>query len=551
VERWEALGIGVRREDLRAVLQGNDYDENWVDPMIVDLFKEWAGREPRPAADWLYRAYALLPTTGEWRIERPDGFSTGNVTLLHAVLDAWVRREPGAAEAWLKTLPPGLARNAIVVELAIVATRQNPDRSADFAAILDELPPTWARRVATAEVAQEWAKRDPKAAAAWILKLPARGPDEGVRSPTFTLDEPGSDRGLPPLASLDHQVLGDRDNPEFATPRNKEQELIEARLSALTNIAHSWAESDLAAARLWSENLEDPIERSSAMSLVGGVWAETDPRAVLDYARAHPEADWSGNWLTIVAKTLIERDRAAAESVIRLVSPEHREAMWVHVLETLVRARPEEAAREAIDAMLKLDWSEAQGHYNGILWRSLDTWVKRNPRDAAACAEAIPKSEVRGSVLSIVGQYWAASDPRAALDWVLRLPEESRGSLVGFAAGELAATDLERARRMAAPLTESQGRSHALYKVATAWGRTAPESALAWAKSMPVEERDQRIVDVLAAWAERDADAALAQVGTIADEEKRTLALESIHESRRGAERAKLRKSLLRREEGK
>src|SRR5213078_3220214 len=112
---------------------------------------------------------------------------------------------------------------------------------------------------------------------------------------------------------------------------------VEARLSALVNIAHSWAASDLAAARLWSENLEDPIERASTMSIVGGIWAESDPRAVLDYARAHPEAEWRDNWLCIVAKTLVTRDRAAADSVVGLVSPASRDRVQVHILESLVK----------------------------------------------------------------------------------------------------------------------------------------------------------------------------------------------------------------------
>jgi hypothetical protein len=128
---------------------------------------------------------------------------------------------------------------------------------------------------------------------------------------------------------------------------------------------------------------------------------------------------------------------------------------------------------------------------------------------------------------------------------------ESRGDLLGFVAGELAAADLDQARRMAVALTPAEGRGQGLWKVATAWGRTAPETALAWARSMPAGDRDGCIVDVLGAWAERDADAALAQVGAIASEERRSDALVVIQASRMGAERARLRKSLLGREEGK
>jgi hypothetical protein len=100
-------------------------------------------------------------------------------------------------------------------------------------------------------------------------------------------------------------------------------------------------------------------------------------------------------------------------------------------------------------------------------------------------------------------------------------------------------------------LTDAGGRGEALYGVATAWGRTAPETALAWALSMPAGERDRCILQVLSAWAEKDADAAMTHVGDIVDEETRGDALREIHASHMGSERARLRESLLRREEGK
>jgi hypothetical protein len=58
-------------------------------------------------------------------------------------------------------------------------------------------------------------------------------------------------------------------------------------------------------------------------------------------------------------------------------------------------------------------------------------------------------------------------------------------------------------------------------------------------------------LQVLSAWAEKDADAAMTHVGDIVDEETRGDALREIHASHMGSERARLRESLLRREEGK
>jgi RNA polymerase sigma factor (sigma-70 family) len=548
--RWEALGIGVNRDDLRAVVNRAKYSPSWVDPMIVDLFREWAEREPRLAADWLYRAYALLPTTGEWKIHRPVGSGPGNVTMFETVLDAWYRREPAEVETWMKGLPPGVARDAVVVEVAIVASRLDPERSEDLAAILDTLPPGWSRRVATARVAEQWATRDPKAAAAWILKLPPHGPGEKVGTPTFTLAEPGADPGLAPLATINDDVVTERDVPTLVEARPKENDLAEARMSALMKIAQSWAASDLAAARLWSEGLEDPLERAKTMEIIGGVWAGIDPRAALDYARAHPGAEWRDDWLEMVAERLVLSDRDAAESILRMVSPASSDQIRSQVLRCLATERPEEAARETVAIMLHRDWEDAQLHYYNALWESLAAWTQRDAGSVVAFANAIQESKVKETAISIIGHTWAALDPVAALDWVLQLPGEAKDDLLGTLVGELAATDLERAWRMAADLSPLS-RSRATYGIATAWAQTAPETALAWARSMPGRERDWCIRHVLSAWAKRDADAALAQVSSIGDEVARVEATRAIHESRIWAARAKLRTSLLGREEGK
>jgi RNA polymerase sigma factor (sigma-70 family) len=128
VERWTALGADVREDDVRAVVTDAASSEN-VDRVIVALFRRWAGRDPRPAADWLYRAYGLLATAPGWTPQRASSGGPANLSPMEAVLDAWVTRDPKAAEAWVRALPAGVARNSIQIEYLLVSPTDPRRRS--------------------------------------------------------------------------------------------------------------------------------------------------------------------------------------------------------------------------------------------------------------------------------------------------------------------------------------------------------------------------------------------------------------------------------------
>jgi RNA polymerase sigma factor (sigma-70 family) len=527
IDRWAALGIDLRIEELRAGVGRSD--EHFVEGMIVEIFREWSDREPRLAAEWLYRACALLPSSLGWRPQRPDGSGPGNVTLLEIALGTWLLRDAAAVDAWFHGLPAGEARDAVAAEYAIAASRLNHGRFEDHAALLDGLPRTWARWVAAGFVAAEWARKDSRSAAAWILKLPPSNidPSDPAQPPftlTFSESQPPN---LDPFASIQDRAP-----------------VKEDRQVALGKIARSWAAADLDAARRWSEGLPNELDRGEAMRAVAEVWVKTDSRAVLDYALAHPGADWRDSWLRIVAVDLARRDPAGAEVVVRRVSPEDQLAVLSDVLSAWARERPDQAGPAVVRAMAPFD--DLNRELQTPLWTSAYSWATRDPRAAAAWAAGIKRADIREYALSTVGFAWMRSDPRAVLEWAATLPKEpARDELLRWAGVELAGTDIPLALRIATQMP-ADNREEALRRVGAEWGKQDPEIALAWARSLtPVEVRDACVITVLTGWAMRDPNAARAAIGSLVDETLKPQALALIQTAWMEVERARLRKQLL------
>jgi RNA polymerase sigma factor (sigma-70 family) len=539
VERWTALGIDIRQEDLSAIPNLDQYDLNYAGQLIFDLFKAWAARDPRLAAEWLYRAYALLPSADGWAPERPEDSGAQFVTMMEATLELWFARDAAAVEAWMKGLPAGVARDWTLAEYVLVAARRPGAPFESLAAQADTLGISQGRRAAVCRLAEEWARRDPKAATAWVLRLPASLPKPASEGPTFTLDQPRFEESLLlPLASQ-------QEPPALEAAAF----LGDVRRFALARIAISWADSDLDAARRWSESLPEAAERNYAMNYIGEAWAKSDAPAALEFARAHPGAEWRDTWLEFVALEMVAGDRSGAEAVVRLASPEQRPGILSQVLRKWGELHPREVGLDTLRTLFA-EGASLQS-YSGFVWDLTRTWASQDPRAAAAWAMGIDHASTRQLVLRAVGTAWAEQDPRAVIEWAAGVPEPVRDQVLVATATVLIGKDRDLALELASRLTVDAGKIQVLIEIGTAWARQAPDQALAWAKSLRLEDgRDFSIAAVLSGWAETDAEQARREVGSIVDEQSRSAALQGIEESRRQAERKALRKSLLRREEG-
>jgi len=283
-----------------------------------------------------------------------------------------------------------------------------------------------------------------------------------------------------------------------------------------------------------------------AMANVGDVWAPGDPRAALDFVRAHPDAPWRDWWLEQIVAALAATDRPAAEAAAELASRSRKEVIRSKVLKSWAGAHPEEVGID--DARAAAAGAKENFYaYSGTLWGATEAWTSHDPRGAGAWAAGLEEEKTRNHALQCVGATWAPNDPQAVLDWSVTLSSELREPLLLGAAPALTAADPDLAIRLVSTM-----KSPNFDGVGAEWAKRDPDRALAWAQTLrPGEERDQCILAVLESWAERDPAAARAKVGAIADEKTRAEALSSIEEVRVSVARTALRKRLLDREEGK
>lgn len=102
----------------------------------------------------------------EWVAQLPPG--RGQVRAIDAVANRWTLRDPAATAAWLDQLPAGEARDSAVKTFVWRVADLDQPGAASWVSLIGD---SGERADAAAGVFQNWRKRDPAAAAAWMRSL--------------------------------------------------------------------------------------------------------------------------------------------------------------------------------------------------------------------------------------------------------------------------------------------------------------------------------------------------------------------------------------------
>ena len=138
-----------------------------------------------------------------------------------------------------------------------------------------------------------------------------------------------------------------------------------------------------------------------------------------------------------------------------------------------------------------------------------------DPKRAAEWLAA-PENELvhfpwMGHILAgTVAKEWVRQDPDAALAWAATVPENQRLGAYTGVLGTLATTDPGRASTLATKLEPGGARNHIINEIAKTWVRNDPDAALAWAESLEGDERGRAVGEALGAWAQTQPAAAAA-----------------------------------------
>lgn len=163
------------------------------------------------------------------------------------------------------------------------------------------------------------------------------------------------------------------------------------------------------------------------------------------------------------------------------------------------------AAEDPDAAIASLNTIEAskRGEYASSILASI---AANDPKRAAAWlddpANALVDFPLIGHILAgSVGKEWVRQDPDAALAWAATLPENQRAGAYFGILGTLAASDPAKSADIAASLPSGSDKNKLLADIGTAWARRSPDEALAWATSLEGPERTTAMRGALGSWA--------------------------------------------------
>ena len=223
-----------------------------------------------------------------------------------SVLSGWASHDPDAALKWFKEqksegwergmqargLIDGLAQANLPEATRLAMAETDPDLQRQFMEVVArqqaqtggiDATRTWvenlaksgvsAEAVSTAanELANQWAGKDPKAAAQWAAKL--SNPDASRSALQAAYREWG------------------RTDPTAASEYLNQIPASPARDGAVQSFAQSVVREDPEAAAAWVGTIQDSETRVREMVRVGQIWNQSDPEAAQAWAASHLPAD--------------------------------------------------------------------------------------------------------------------------------------------------------------------------------------------------------------------------------------------------------------------
>lgn len=211
---------------------------------IVD---QWGNVDPAAAAELVSRC-----NSGQMQSD-----------LLGRVLSQWAQSDLPGAVRWLQQLSPGTAQDAALAHLRAIWSEVDPEGASRFAVGLS--PPNEQFMVTLAD---QWAQRDPKAAAAWALQLP---------------DSSSKNRALIALAAA--WALQD---PSASLRFALGLPAGDVKQDAIISVVSAWAAKSPALAADWVTSLPSDQHRAYAVETVFTSWIGIDPIAAVAWLQRLP-----------------------------------------------------------------------------------------------------------------------------------------------------------------------------------------------------------------------------------------------------------------------
>jgi hypothetical protein len=131
----------------------------------------------------------------------------------------------------------------------------------------------------------------------------------------------------------------------------------------------------------------------------------------------------------------------------------------------------------------------------------------------------------------MVASNYAERDPDEALRWAATLPDEQSQVVISQVIQRIAQDDPERAAAMIGQMDEGPERDEAMTGMVQIWAQWDPRAALSWVAKQPSSDVTPQLYSgIFQQWAVYDADAAVSQLNFIMDTDVRNGAIRGMLE---------------------
>ena len=305
----------------------------------------------------------------------------------------------------------------------------------------------------------------------------------------------------------------------------------EERASALRDAGAKAAGKDVRMALDQAAQMKSSQDKLDYLRGVYATWSKSDPRAALSYAMSNFTPGQLRNETVGIAVNRwgASDPRAAWQWGEQNLSGPLKEQAMTDLMIGWTRKTPEAAAQ----------WLASTKVYSQpMINATASTWAETDPQAAWKWASAINDPLVRRSALApvvsewglqdpptvaatiapIVNQpegvdlatalanIWASTDPKAAADWVYKLPPGAgRNEAAATLATVWAASDIQGATAWAKTIGDAETRRQVITHIGTTWGAIEPEDALNWLATLPANETTSAVIGAYNSWAAVDA----------------------------------------------
>lgn len=178
------------------------------------------------------------------------------------------------------------------------------------------------------------------------------------------------------------------------------------------------------------------------------------------------------------------------------------------------------------DPMAAMAYTKTMGFSGMFVKRTvMQSWASKHPHDAADyfsnnasefnMGAMMGGRGRRGSAASVIAMEWAREDSTGAMSWAQSLQGADQSDAMRGLFQQMATEDPARAAGMLSSIADNEARISAQNSIAREWGNKDWGAVKTWIGGLPTDQQQEATAQALRGLSDRDPAAAAAEIGTV------------------------------------